>query len=121
MDAMNEVSVEALHDEMEKIAIGLPHILAGGLVGLLLGARLWRGKDKEEQEVAEQNVQNELPTQEGHFQSPGLEERPVFPPRNKINRMHDALRAYSLEPESGEVNPEEDMFGSISDDFGMPY
>lgn len=103
-------------DEMEKIAIGIPHVLAGGLIGLILGARLWRDKGKAEQEESEREVvQRELPQMVGHLMPPGMEPTPLMPPRNKINRMHDALRAYALEPEAGEVNPEEDFmrFGSL--------
>lgn len=113
---MNKTTVAAFRDEMEKIAMGLPHVLAGGLIGLLLGARLWRDKDKGEQERSEREVvQRELPQMVGRMMPPGIEATPLMPPRNKINRMHDALRAYSLEPEAGEVNPEEDFmnFGSL--------
>ena len=113
---MNKDTVAAFRDEMEKIAVGLPHVLAGGLIGLLLGARLWRDKDKGEQERSEREVvQRELPQMVGQLMPPGIESSPLMPPRNKINRMHDALRAYSLEPEDGEVNPEEDFmnFGSL--------
>jgi hypothetical protein len=106
----------AFADEMEKIAIGIPHVLAGGLIGLLLGARLWRDKDKKEQEQSEKEVvQRELPQMVGQLMPPGMEASPLTPPRNKINRMYDALRAYELEPEAGEVNPERDglFFGKL--------
>jgi hypothetical protein len=117
---MKKEAVAAFRDEMEKIAVGLPHVLAGGLIGLLLGARLWRGKDKGEQEASEQNVQRALPGLAPGPMAPGLESTPLVFPRNKINRMHDALRAYDLEPEAGEVNPEEDMlrFAPLGSLFG---
>jgi hypothetical protein len=113
---VNKDTVAGFRDEMEKIAMGLPHVLAGGLIGLLLGARLWRNKDKKEQEREEGHVVRQaLPQMVGSVLPPGAEATPLMPPRNKINRMHDALRAYALEPEAGEVNPEEDFmnFGSL--------